>query len=789
MSDDGLLDDGWYSEGDEFLQQSHFPFPGHDFSLGSELARKGAIVTASWEKMGTIRKMFDAPGSVRDIEYSPVRINRKRDPDTGELNETLEGGPYIVLDPPWPMPVRKTKSFPDGVKLIGKATFLTWTTKMSAPSFSLPAGPMQNGGTCPASVRESVERSGEYMEGGLHEAIPQNAAYLCDSCVTGDALLPIKGRGLVRLDQVVDEVLRGTRLEVLADHGWTRITKAWEKGLKKTVLVRSTCGHELRCTPDHKILTTDGWKEAQELEEADRIIVSPKHDVAEGRWPKQLEIPKTEVTADELAKGDEKPNYPTEWTREVGLALGYLMANGSVGYGRRYPTVSIYGHPDDERDLKEIASCINSWCGSKCSVDHAVPPERSVLKTGQVVGSMQVRWHRLSLIRFLDACGLSKRPHCSERRVPAALFCAPQEAVAGFISGMFSTDGSVLVSRPKDMPNGRIGLSLASVSRGLLQDIQLLLSNFGIRSTICEYKTSNEARVLVGYSRLYKLDVGAKDSIVTFRDLIGLHNKRKAALLSAADLEYAKPWSTRRYAIVKSVEKADEADVYDIEVEHDNHRFVANGLTVQNCYAGKNNYLMYKQVSIGQMVRLTWINRELREGGRGGHSKLASKLIEVIASLQDDAMAVLLMKKLVSNVFFRIHDSGDFHKPDYYLAWRDVAYALPDVTFWAPTRQWVFEKWREIFRNTPPPENLALRPSALFFGARPPVVDGMGSAGSTAASEVHGQWGDVGGAEVWNCPAYMADEHSCGSAINPDGEQGCRTCWKHKETAVNYKAH
>lgn len=775
------MSDDWLDDFD-VAEEQYLDFgPNYRFELG----RAAGSAMASWPKMGEIRDLFDQPDSIQsEIDYAPVKISRKRNPDTGEITEGIGGGPFITLDPPFPMKNRT----------IGKISFLTWTSKMSAASFSIPGGPMKFGGTCPASQEESVKKAGQYLqdESGaeLHERIPENGVYTCDRCVTGDALLPVKGRGLLRMDQVVDEVLRGARLEVLADHGWTRITKAWERGLKKIVTVRSTCGHELRCTPDHKILTTEGWKEAQELEEADRIIVSPKYDLAEERWPKRLEITKVEATEAEIVHGgaDLSTDYPTEWTREVGIALGYLLANGSVSY-KRYPIVGLCGHPDDSGDLREVASWINGWCGSKAEPKHVEPQPQATLKTGIVVrggvGTFNVAWRRLSLVRFLDACGFDKRPASTDRRVPVALFTAPQEAVAGFISGMFSTDGSVLVLGNGEQ-KGRISLSLASVSKGLLQDVQLLLSNFGIRSTICEYKTSNEARVLVGYSRLYKLDVGAKDSVAAFRDLIGLHNKRKAALLNAANLEYAKPWSTRRYAIVKSVEEeTDEVDVYDIEVEHDNHRFVANGLVIKNCYTGKNNYLMYKQVSVGQVVRRLWVDRQLKLG----YTALAQKFIEVIASLQDPSMEQLEIRKLVSNQYFRIHDSGDFHKPEYYLAWREVCFALPQISFWAPTRQWVFQSWRDLFRNYPPPDNLALRPSGLFFGARAPAVEGMGSAGTTASSDVHGEWQDVGGVKTWNCPAYAADKHSCASAINPDGVQGCRSCWNRKDTPISYKAH
>jgi len=187
------------------------------------------------------------------------------------------------------------------------------------------------------------------------------------------------------------------------------------------------------------------------------------------------------------------------------------------------------------------------------------------------------------------------------------------------------------------------------------------------------------------------------------------------------------------------------------------------------CYAGKGRYLMYKSMSIGQVVKLAWVNETLRDG------TFVRKMSEAIGSLLDDEIEEYLARKLVSNKFFRIHDSGDFFSPEYYKAWVAVCRNLPKVSFWAPTRMWVYEKWRALFSNYPPPDNLALRPSALFTSAPPPSIEGLAE-GSTS---IEGRMP----APVWNCPAYEGEEeHSCAAAR-------CRVCWKSQSKPVNYMTH
>jgi len=188
------------------------------------------------------------------------------------------------------------------------------------------------------------------------------------------------------------------------------------------------------------------------------------------------------------------------------------------------------------------------------------------------------------------------------------------------------------------------------------------------------------------------------------------------------------------------------------------------------CYAGKGRYLMYKSMSLGQVAKLEWVKKTLRAG------TFVRQMTEAIASLLNDPdVEELLASKLVSNRFFRIHDSGDFYAPEYYRAWTEVCRNLPKVMFWAPTRMWVYRAWREVFQNYPPPKNLALRPSALFTSAPPPQIPGM-AAGTTS---VEGKMKKP----VKNCPAYEGDaEHSCAAAR-------CRTCWAEKHKPVNYMTH
>lgn len=196
------------------------------------------------------------------------------------------------------------------------------------------------------------------------------------------------------------------------------------------------------------------------------------------------------------------------------------------------------------------------------------------------------------------------------------------------------------------------------------------------------------------------------------------------------------------------------------------------------CYAGKNNYLMYKCVSLGQMAKRQWVMKTLRSGS------FARRMADAIKMLLDRRIETVLTSHLISNRFFRIHDSGDYFSGEYYQAWNKVCKEFlgklgggtgPLIYFWAPTRMWVYRKNLGIMQQDPPPANLALRPSALFTSAPPPMIPGL-AAGSTS---VEGQMPEP----VWNCPAYEgADVASCAGTR-------CRVCWTMKKRGVNYSTH
>jgi len=245
------------------------------------------------------------------------------------------------------------------------------------------------------------------------------------------------------------------------------------------------------------------------------------------------------------------------------------------------------------------------------------------------------------------------------------------------------------------------------------------------------------------------------------------------------------------------------------------------------CYANKSNY-MHRGPQSGQILRHIWLQRQLAE-----------KSIEQVAGILTEALGLHASNTEKREAmeedprFFRIHDSGDLFDSGGHgqgpgikalLVWYNVSESLPGINFWCPTRMWVFPYFTKFVQDNPPPENLALRPSALHFDDTAPMVDGFAAGTAAHYWQKEKQTRPVqGGIADLACPAYAGGGASCGGALrraksdpeyknNPtevgafrdlvqeavsdpvlreltsDGSD-CRACWLFKDKRTSYKAH
>ncbi|MFM9420007.1 LAGLIDADG family homing endonuclease [Thermus scotoductus] len=356
-----------------------------------------------------------------------------------------------------------------------------------------------------------------------------------------------------------------------------RAAKAFFTGVKPVVRLTTREGLEVTLTPDHKVLTPEGYREAGSLKPGDRILIQS----GEGLFPKEELLPAAVLAVAQArvatagSRGSrgrqdvqaQYANLPTRWSRELGVALGWLLGDGYL----REDGVGFYFSRQDFEHVSWLPTLLRDWFGGG-----------SLQETAS--STYHLHFNRIPS-EFFQALGV-KPAKATEKRVPESLFRAPREAVVGFLQGLFSADGSVQINPHKKDATIR----LASSSLGLLKDVQLLLLNLGIYGKIYKRREAglkalpNSQRKLTLYpvAAQYELILGAENRDY-FAEVVGFLQKEKQEKLMAFLKDrprgsYAKPF----LATVDRVEPAGETPVYDL-TEPVTHSLIAGGLVCHNC--------------------------------------------------------------------------------------------------------------------------------------------------------------------------------------------------------------
>ncbi|MGQ0521195.1 MAG: LAGLIDADG family homing endonuclease, partial [Actinomycetota bacterium] len=403
-------------------------------------------------------------------------------------------------------------------------------------------------------------------------------------CFTGDALVHTD-KGLVAFKELFDRVNHGEQFAVYTHDATNEEAPARRlqlttpealmiTGFNPVVRLRFDNGMEVRCTPTHRLFTTNrGYVEAADLtaEDAVQVLDLPAPAVSADRA-----IPVSTDVDDYRGKGEHTDllRFPEEWSSEFAHYLGWLVGDGSTSGAT---TATIYGSADDRMEVLPGHQDLLQWING----------DRPLKVSEQENGTAQLRLSRRPFKRFLEALGVQSVTG-REKTVPWSIQQAPSDVAASFLRGLFDADGCARVDHAKGCYVG-----LGSVSRQLLVDVQRLLTTFGIASRIHAVRGGSTEGLLpytrrdgteVSYGRAPGFDLRiTSGSMARFASHIGFSLSAKASALISATEGRARGF----YAVdtaARLVERTDEGIelTYNLS-EPRNHSYVVNGLVVRNC--------------------------------------------------------------------------------------------------------------------------------------------------------------------------------------------------------------
>ncbi|MBI3034578.1 hypothetical protein HYY72_05455 [Candidatus Woesearchaeota archaeon] len=357
-------------------------------------------------------------------------------------------------------------------------------------------------------------------------------------CVAADSMVPTEN-GLERIDSIKAENILVDRRTMVSESGlleiqqgceFVKLSSRMKTGFKDCYKIETKSGYEVTATPDHKILTSEGWREVSEITEKEYLLLQS----GTGKFSRERKLP-FDVNNEIVGKNGRKYrlNLPSEWSRELGMLLGWAVGDGF--YSEKYNKAGV-----------------------------------------------QVRSSSKYVVQFLKNLGL-KQSH-EEREVPSAIFTAPEDAVMGFLEGLFSSDGTIGLSG-----KGRRYIRLNSSSLKLLKQVQLLLLNLGMRSSIYDRSTVsktfryvNKQGELIKYrtsGENYELNISKANAKRFIEKIIFMQerNREKTGIMASHEF-YRETFLDK----VKSKEFVGKKEVWDI-TEPTTHSFIANGIVVHNC--------------------------------------------------------------------------------------------------------------------------------------------------------------------------------------------------------------
>ena len=375
-------------------------------------------------------------------------------------------------------------------------------------------------------------------------------------CVTGDTRLATQ-HGLVpiawlqangaALDCTVDRrALGGDERGTTTRPAVPAFLSAGEAEVFK---VRTAEGYEIKATAWHEFYTARGKLKLSELQPGDELWV-------------------------QSGKGQ----FGHQGSEALGVLLGLITGDGHFtnrGKGEQAAVVNLW---NEERQLAEgIAGFINTLIAG---VSQA--PRDYVVKPVAIPERNLVMIRSIMLARVLAAYGFNAR---TKLAVPEVVWQGSEACMRGYLRALFQTDGTVNVSSSSQSCSVR----LSSIHRRLLQDMQVLLANFGVFSRIHERRQGGARSLPDGHG-------GRRDYVCqTLHELIidGESREtfmREVGFLLPAKREKYEAWvqgkallKTQRFAAtVTTIESAGIEPVYDT-TQPDGNTVIFNGLVTGQC--------------------------------------------------------------------------------------------------------------------------------------------------------------------------------------------------------------
>lgn len=337
-------------------------------------------------------------------------------------------------------------------------------------------------------------------------------------------------------------------------------------------------GYEIKATEYHKFFTNRGKLELKDLVIGDSLQIQS----GEGQWG-------------------------AEGSYDLGLIYGMLLGDGhftkNESTGECRAVLALWGK---DRELKKsLEEKVNNLIKNKAQKNRDYN-----LSFYDLENKDESRLRSTILANVLKENGVDLE---NKYNIPNFIWNGSKETITGFMQGLFQSDGHVNCDKNLSKDKSRCSIVLTSIKLDMLKNIQVLLSNFGIVSSI---NIEHLAK-----SKLMPDGKGGEkeyDCQTSYRLLVNNIHRDKFMKDIGFLLDYKNnkffEWREKHPRIINkkdaftskiiSIDYVGEEAVYDT-TEGVNHALIFNGISTGNC--GEKPLSPYSNCLLGSLLLCAYV--------------------------------------------------------------------------------------------------------------------------------------------------------------------------------------
>ncbi len=314
-----------------------------------------------------------------------------------------------------------------------------------------------------------------------------------------------------------------------------------------------------------------------------RVVTEDGFEIRATEWHEfytdRGKIPLSQLEAgDALPVQSGKGQFGTEGNERLGHLLGFIAGDGHFtnrGKGQEAVVINLWN--EDRQLAEELAQTANGLIaeinrqGRSYSVSPVAIPERNQLFIRSIV-----------LARVLAHYGFTRE---TKLRVPEVVWRGSEACVRGYLQALFQADGTVNVSANSQS----CSIRLAASDERFLQEIQRLLSNFGVLGRIRTRREAGERQLPDGRGGTRAYACSADHELILDGQSRDAFMAEVGFLLEGKNGRY-REWARgrplrktqRSVSRVARIEYSGREPVFDT-TQLDHHSVIFNGLVTGQC--------------------------------------------------------------------------------------------------------------------------------------------------------------------------------------------------------------